>query len=78
MNNLMDHLEYRVGELYHSFWDVLNDFRDHSEEQIVENIFVLLEHGHQNRDQHRHERHRVRLIFNNVADAVQANFVMIA
>ena len=78
VDNLMNHLENFVGKLYHGFGDVLNDFLDDNEEWLVENIFVLFEHGHQNRDKHRHEGHRVRLVFYNVADAVQANFMMIA
>ena len=78
VDHLVDHLEDGVCELDHGLRDVEHDLFQHCEEGLIQNVIVLLEHCHQNRNQHRHEWHAVRLILDDVANAVQADFVMVA
>ena len=53
----MDHLKNHVCKLHHCFGDILDDFLDRNEERIIQDLVILLQHGHQDRNQHWHERH---------------------
>ena len=78
VDDLMDHFKDGVSELDHCLGNELDDLLHYDEERLIQSIFVLLEHSHQHWDQHRHERHGVRLILDDIADRVQADLVMIA
>ena len=70
VNDLMNHLEDRVRKFDHSFRDKLDDHVQAAEEALGEIKVILLHQVHQWRYEHGHEWHAVRLVSNQVPDAV--------
>ena len=77
VDHLMDHLKDAVCELDHRLRHILDDLLHHDEQRFVQNVHVLLQHGHEYRDQHWHKGHRVRLVLYDVTDAIEAHLVMV-
>ena len=74
----MNHFENLISELHHGIWNVLDDLLHDNEKRLVEDVIILLEHRHENRDQHGHKWHGIGLVLDNVSDTIKANLVMIS
>ena len=70
MNDLVNHLEDRVGELQHRIRDELDYHVHATEETLTQDEVILLEQVHQRRNNHWHERHRIRLASHDVPDSI--------
>jgi len=63
MDHRVDHFENRILKLEKSFRHLSYNQSDNAEKVLGKRVVILLHEVHQRRNQHGHERHRVRLTF---------------